>query len=214
MRFCLWIGTICIALSASGQTPPSKLWTELKTKREMMPGLHEEFDVTQTFKTSGGSQSSHREIILDMSQNKWREQSASGSGDRIRIFDGQDLFLTEAQGDEYVRVKRKSKEDDPEPAPYASVDLDWAKATELERRPCGFSGDDHTCIIIDVPVKTWIRAGTGEITRLSSGINRLVIDIETGILVQSYRQEVIDNSRGGYQIPCVLAKADELWGHP
>lgn len=201
MRFSLLIAAMVFALNASGQTPTSKLWTELKAKREMLPGLHQEFEVTQSYKTEHGSQDSHRKIIVDISQNKWRERSVSGSGDRIRIFDGQDLFLTEAEGDEYVRTKRKAKEDDPEPDPYGSIDLDLAKANELERRPCGFTGSDHTCIIIDVPVKKWMRTEAGsQITRLSDGITRLAIDSETGMLVQSNTQEVIDNHRGGYHL--------------
>src|SRR5258706_294315 len=148
MRFPLVIGAIFISLNASGQTPASKLWTDLATKREALPGLHQEFEVTQTYKSSRTSQASHRKIIVDISQNKWRERSVSGSGDRIRIFDGQELFLMEADEGEYVRTKHKSKEDDPEPGPYRSSDLDWSKAKELERRSCGFSGNDDTCFIV------------------------------------------------------------------
>jgi thiol-disulfide isomerase/thioredoxin len=201
MRVWLLVGAIFIALNASGDTPTSKLWSELRAKLEIVPGLHEEFEVSQTFKTARSTQGSHREIALDMSEGKWRERSISGSGDRIRIFDGQNLFLLEAGGDEYVRVKRKAKEDDPEPAPYGSVDLDLAKASEVERRPCGFSGNDHTCIIIDVPVKKWMHVGNnGQITKMSDGMSRVAIDSETGMVVQSTTQELIDNQRGGYQM--------------
>jgi hypothetical protein len=66
MRFSLLVTVIFIALNASGQTPANKLWTELKTKRETLPGLHQEFEVTQTFKTIRGIQSSHREVVLDV----------------------------------------------------------------------------------------------------------------------------------------------------
>jgi thiol-disulfide isomerase/thioredoxin len=200
MRFALLVGAMFIAWNASADTPTSKLWTELKAKREMLAGLHQEFEVSQSFKTGRSTQGSHRELVVDMSAGKWRERSISGSGDRIRIFDGQNLFLTEAEVDEYVRIKRKAKDDDPEPTPYGSVDLDWAKAREMERRPCGFTGNDHTCIIINVPVKHWVRAGTnGQITRMSDGISRLAIDSETGMIVESSIQEVIDNPRGGYE---------------
>jgi hypothetical protein len=201
MRFSLLVTVIFIALNASGQTPANKLWTELKTKRETLPGLHQEFEVTQTFKTIRGIQSSHREVVLDMSADKWRERSVSGSGDRIRIFDGQDLFLMEAEGDEYVRTKHKPKEDNPAPTPYGSVDLDLGKAKEVERRPCGFSENDHACIIIDVPVEKWIRAGTNDqITKMLDGTTLLAIDSETGVLVKSNTQEVIENRRGAYQV--------------
>jgi thiol-disulfide isomerase/thioredoxin len=123
----------------------------------------------------------------------------SGSGDRIRIFDGQDLFLLEAEGDEYVRAKRKSKEDDPAPGPYGSIELEWARAKEVERQPCGFSQINHSCIIVDAPVKKQIRLGTGEeITRISGGIARMAIDSDNGMLVQSRIQEVIENPRSSY----------------
>ncbi len=200
MRFSLLIAALAMALTASGQTPTGKLWAELMAKREMLPGLHQEFQVTQSSMTEHGSRESRRKIVLDISQNKWRERSISGSGDRIRIFDGQDLILMEDEGDEYVRTKRKAKEDDPQPGPYGSIDLDWTKANEVGRRPCGFTGNDHTCIIIDAPVKKWVRTQIGgQITRLSEGIARLAIDSDTGMLVQSNTQEVIDDQRGGYK---------------
>lgn len=199
MRFLLMIGAMFITLNASGQTPASKLWTDLTTKRDALAGLHQEFEVTQSFKTARSTQASRRTIIVDMSQNKWRERSVSGSSDRIRIFDGQDLFLMEAEEDEYVRTKHKAKEDDPEPGPYGSIEMNWSKAKEVERQPCGYSGSDHACIIIDVPVKQWMRAGRdNHMTRMSDGISRMVIDTETGLLVASHTREVIDNQRGGY----------------
>ncbi len=200
MRFSILVAALSIALNAGAQTSTSILWSQLRNKREVLPGLHQEFEVVQSYKTDLRSQTSLRKIVFDMSQNKWRERSVSGSGDRIRIFDGQDLFLMEAEGDEYVRVKRKAKEGDPEPGPYVSSDLDWAKAKELERQPCGFKGRDHTCIILRVPIKSLVAFGTGVlITRISDGIALLAIDSETGILIQSKRQALIDNGRGGYQ---------------
>jgi thiol-disulfide isomerase/thioredoxin len=177
------------------------LWAELKAKREMLPGLHQEFEVTQSYKTGLGNQESHRKIVLDLSQNRWRERTVNGSADRIRIFDGQDLFLMESDGDEYVRTKRQKKEDDPEPGPYGSFQLDWGKGKEVEHRPCGFSGNDHTCVILDAPVKGWMRTGMGsEITRMSDGITQLAVDTETGMLVQSNTRALIENSRSAYQL--------------
>jgi thiol-disulfide isomerase/thioredoxin len=198
MRFSLMIALMFTTLTASGQVPASRSWTDLKAKREGLPGLHQEFEVTQTFKTMRSSQGSKREIIIDIMQNKWREGSVSGSGDRIRIFDGQDLFLMEAEEDEFVRTKLKAKEDVPEPGPYG-IDLDWTKAKEVERAPCGYSGTDHTCIIIDAPMKKWMRGEVGNrITRMTDGTARVAIDSETGILVESHTQEAIDNERTSY----------------
>lgn len=201
MRFCLFLGAIVIALNAGGQAPSGKLWTELKAKRDMLAGLHQEFDVSQTLKTARRSQGSNRQIVVDISGDKWRERSISGSGDRVRIFDGDNLFVTEAEGDEYLRVKRRGKEDHPEPAPYGGIELEWAKAAEVQRQPCGFPGADHICIIVNVPVKPWVRSGTSsEISRMSAGVSRMALDSETGMLVQSNTQEAIDNARGGYQL--------------
>jgi thiol-disulfide isomerase/thioredoxin len=200
MRYSLMIVALFIALNASGQATASNLWTDLSAKRDALPGLHQEFEITQTYKTSRGDQASRRTILIDMAHHKWRERSASGSSDRIRIFDGQDLFLFEADEDEFVRTKHKPKEDDPQPGPYGSTEMEWSKAKEVDRHPCGLTGIDHACIIIDVPVKHWIRVGTdtNHMTRMSNGMSRLAIDSETGLVVQSNTREVIENERGGY----------------
>jgi thiol-disulfide isomerase/thioredoxin len=179
----------------------------------MLPGLHQEFEVTQSYRTQHGNQESHRKIVLDLSQNRWRERMVSGSADRIRIFDGQDLFLMESEGDEYVRTKRQKKEDDPEPGPYGAFQLDWGKGKELERRPCGFSGSDHTCVILDVPVKGWMRTGMGsEITRMSEGTTRLAVDTETGMLVQLNTRALIENSRSDYQLTVMYSLTRMSYG--
>lgn len=195
MRRLLLVGVVLIVSSASGQEPASKLWTDLKAKREMLPGLHQEFEVSRTSSTHSLSRSFQERIVIDVADKKWRERSISGSCDCIRIFDGQDLLLMEADGNEYKRLNRKSKDDDPEPEPYGTPDLDWRKAKEIARRPCGFSTKDHSCIIIDVPEKAWARAGKGTlVTRLAAGVSRLAIDSETGALVRSDNEEVIERS--------------------
>ncbi len=101
----------------------------------------------------------------------------------------------EADGTEYKRIDRKSKNNDPEPLPYAALGMDWTKIKEIARRPCGFSTKDHTCIVIDVPEQKWARAGKGTlVTRLAAGVSRLAIDSETGALVRSDIEEVIEQS--------------------
>lgn len=194
------VAFIAIVSSGSAQGPPSKLWNDLRAKREALPGVHQEFQSTQTFTTTHQTQSSHRQIIIDLAGNKWRERSVSGTGDGFRIFDGTDLFRFEDDNDEYIRVKRKDKESDPEPAPYGSIDLDWGKAKELGRQPCGFSKDDHICIVFDAPVKGWARIGQGtHITRMTGGVTRLAVDSETGLIIQSNTDESVDRYRGAYQ---------------
>src|SRR5262245_34904680 len=100
--FCL-VGGLLTVLCASVETPTSKLLAELKTKRQMLPGFHQEFEVTRRITRGNRNPASYRELIsLDVSQNRWREQVTGGLGDRIRIFDGQDLFTMESGGTEYV----------------------------------------------------------------------------------------------------------------
>jgi len=189
---------LLVALNAGGQTPASGLWTEFKAKREKLPSLHQEFDVSRTFKAVSGDQSSKRQIVLDMSHGQWREKSVTGSGSHIKIFDGKDLFFMEEGGDEFVRTKRHSRED-PLPSPYSSGDPNWSKAMEVERRPCGIPGSDHLCILLEVPLKPWIRNNGPNATRMLNGSARIFIDTETGLLVALRTVELIDNQKGGYQ---------------
>jgi thiol-disulfide isomerase/thioredoxin len=201
MHYWLVLGALFLASNAYAQPSASDLWNELKTKREALLGLHQEFEATRTFVTARVTQGSQIEIVVDFSLKKWRERSVNGSEDRIRIFDGQQLFLLEPSGDEYVRTKHKAKEDDPEPGPYGSPELDWAKGKEITRQPCGFSENDHSCIVLEAPVMKQSRIETsGHLTRISDGIARLAIDGETGMLVQMKTREVIDNGRMIYTV--------------
>src|SRR5271154_1835927 len=112
MRFLALCAALSVSINAIAETPASQLWNELQAKRELLSGFHQEFDVSRTTTTTHGNQSSKREVILDASRGKWREKTASGSGDRIRIFDGTDLLSMDEGGDEYVRAKHKSKGED------------------------------------------------------------------------------------------------------
>src|SRR5882762_8830287 len=136
MRFLALFGTLFVALNAGTPTPASTLWTELKAKRESLPSVHQEFEVSHTSKSVHASQSSKRQIVLDMSPGQWREKSVSGSGNHIKIFDGKDVLWMDEGGDEFVRIKRHSKDEDPAPSPYGAGEPDWSKAIERERRPC------------------------------------------------------------------------------
>jgi thiol-disulfide isomerase/thioredoxin len=195
MRFVALVGSIGFAAASN---PASTFWTELKAKREALPSVHQEFEVTRTFKTSHGAQSSKRDLIID-SRRQWRERSISGSGNQIRIFDGKDLFRMEEGGDEYVRTKRKSKDEDWMP-PYAANAIDSSKAKELSRRPCGIPGNDRVCVVLEMPRKGWTRPSSGgHFITLLQGIQRTVLDTETGLALGSLTVEMIDNARGGYQ---------------
>ena len=106
MRFAAVSCALAAALSVfAADNPASKLWDDLKEKRSQLPGVHQEFELSQSFKTAaGGSQSSKRDIVLDMFQSQWREMTVSGSGSRIRIFDGTDVLTMENGDDEFVRL--------------------------------------------------------------------------------------------------------------
>jgi thiol-disulfide isomerase/thioredoxin len=188
-----------LAINASGQSSASTMWEDLKAKRDALPGLHQEFEVTREYQTARTTQNSKVEVVVDMAGNNWRERFVSGAGDRIRIFDGQDTFLLEEGGDEYVRTKHKSKGEDPAPEPYGSTDLDWAKGKQMGNVPCGFGENDHSCVLLQAPVKMQIRLGaSSEVTRILGGIAQLAMDTQTGMLVQYRSRVTIENPRTDY----------------
>jgi thiol-disulfide isomerase/thioredoxin len=200
VRFLSFVAILCAALGASAETPANNLWSDLKTKREKLPSLHQEFDVSHTYKTAHGNQASQRRVVIDVSQGQWREKSVSGSGTHVRIFDGKDLLEMEEHGDEYMRTKPQSQEPDAEPSPYGIGDPVWSKAVEVQRKPCGLSGVDHTCVVVDAPLKPWVRAGTnGHSRKMVEGSTRIVLDTETGLLISSRSVEVIDDGKSTYQ---------------
>jgi hypothetical protein len=113
VRFLAFVAILCAALEAGAETPAGGLLSDLKSKREKLGALHQEFDVSQASKLSRSTRSSQRQTVIDIFQGQWREKSVSGSGTRVRIFDGKDLFEMEDQGDEYIRTKLQSKDEDP-----------------------------------------------------------------------------------------------------
>jgi hypothetical protein len=188
-----------LSLSAAAQSPAGKLWSDLKARRDALPGVHQEFEVSQTYELPSRTHSSKRQLVLDMSGRQWREESGSGSGARVRIFDGTDLYSLEQGGDEFVRPKRRAKDGDPAPDPY-SVDAEWSKATEAERRPCGIAGNDHLCAILSAPLKPWFRCNGNDGLRMLNGAARLLVDTETGLLVSMATVETIERKRDRYQV--------------
>jgi len=199
MRFVAGFPLFLVSLNAIAQTPAPHLWTDLQVKREMLPGYHQEFNVSQTFKLPQHDQSSKHQVILDAVPRQWRETSVSGSGERIRIFDGTSLLTLEQDGDEYMRTKHKPKDDDPMPSPY-TLDAEWPKAVETGRQPCNSAATSHTCVIMDVPLKRSTQlAAPGKTTQVLGGTARLVFDTETGLLVASRSLRNIQNQTSSYQ---------------
>jgi hypothetical protein len=107
---------------SAGETTADKHWSEFKTARQ----AHQEFEITRKVKTGYVDQVSRHQVTIDVSQDRWREQSTGGAGNLVRIFDGQNLFLTELEGTEYARLKTKAENEETLPGPYAAK-LEWRK---------------------------------------------------------------------------------------
>lgn len=196
-RIVAFVGVV-FSCATQAQTPPAKLWSDLKTKREQLPGFHQEFEVSRTYKNRYDSQASKRDVVVDWSAGKWREQTIWGSGKEIQIFDGTDLLTTEEESDEYIRTKPKNKQT-PLPGPYSFPDADWTKAKDLGTRPCGFAANDRPCVTLEAPLKRWTRALAPQRTiTLEEGSLRVTIDMETGLVLGSRIVQFIDDKRATY----------------
>ena len=193
------LAALSAAAGIGADTSVNGLWSELKSKRDALSSVHQEFAVTQTFKTSHGEQASKRQVVVDLAPGRWRETSVSGSGKRIRIFDGSDLFTTEEDSDEYVRAKRRAKDEDPQPAPYRVGDPDWGKSKEIERLACGIPGRDDRCVVLEAPLKPSTRIAGNSRRQMLGGTERVILDLGNGLLLSLRMIETIDDERGGYQ---------------
>jgi len=202
MRFFPFLLISVAYLNAGEDSPAGKLWAELQAKREALPGVHQEFEVTRTSKTAKGDpQSSKRRVVLDMAKGQWRETYISGSGEQVSIFDGKDLVTMEDGGDEYVRTKHKAKDADPLASVYRLSDPDWKKATEVSRQPCGLTGLTHQCVLLEAPIKPWTHGDPRNSSKLLQGTVRALVDLDTGLLITSRSLQVIETSRNGaYQL--------------
>jgi thiol-disulfide isomerase/thioredoxin len=195
----------------------SEVWSDLQAKRAALPGWRQEFEVSQTTRSANHTQSSKRKVILDVSGSRWREASVSGSGTFVRIFDGADILSMQDGEDEFMRTRHRSKDGDPLPSPYAYLDPVWAKAAvELSRRPCGIPGNDHTCVVLEAPLKPWSHAGTSinTIVRMLHGSARALLDTETGLLLSLHATQLIEDPRGNRQSESSFAVLSASYGTP
>jgi thiol-disulfide isomerase/thioredoxin len=193
------IGTLVSSIAA-GVTPDNDLWSKFEKLRQSPSTLHQEFQVTQHVKTAYVEQTAHFQIAVDVAQGLWREQAIGGGGELTRLYDGHDLLTFESEGAEYTRTRQKADKDEPLPRPYG-IRLDWGKSKELQRLPCGFSTNDHTCVIVDVPIKPSVRIGSpSDKTRITNGTARVMIDAETGIWLQCRTVSLIEGSMSAYQL--------------
>jgi thiol-disulfide isomerase/thioredoxin len=176
-------------------SPATQTWSDCVAKRERLVSAHQEFEVSQTLKTTTGSQSSKRQLILDLASLRRREISVSGSGKRIRIFDGKDVLSTEEGGEEFIRLKPKAKEP-PVPSPYDTAEPDWSKAVLSERQSCGIPGREDQCVAVEAPVKPWMRGNT---VKMLQGDERMVFHLDSGLLFAVRITEVLANPQRRYQ---------------
>lgn len=176
----------------------SQSWNALRSKRGALMGFHQEFEISRTFRLGEKTQGSISSATLDFAGGHWRERSISGAGDRIRIFDGDQLYQFEDGTSEYLRTK-PSRKDVPQPDPYTATELDFSKAVERGRAPCGLSNVQHECVTLEISVKPWARNGPSGISRMLGGSRLLVFDTTTGLLISSRTIENMENPHGGYQ---------------
>jgi thiol-disulfide isomerase/thioredoxin len=193
------LGALMVS-SATGVTSNNGLWSKFEKLRQSPRTLHQEFKVTQHIKTAYIEQTTHFEIAVDVAQSLWRERAIGGGGELTRLYDGHDVLTFESEGTEYTRTRQRADKDESLPQPYGTR-LDWGKSKELQRLPCGFSSNDHTCVIVDVPIKPSVRLGSpSERTRMTNGATRVMIDTETGIWLQCRTVALIESSMSSYQL--------------
>jgi thiol-disulfide isomerase/thioredoxin len=175
-------------------------WAELQSKREALTASHQEFEISRTFKIGEKTQASLSSVTVDLGNTRWRERSVSGSADRTRIFDGQELYQLEDGTSQYERTKRFRKGEVPQPNPYNATDLNFSKATDRGLRPCGLSHVKHECVTWEIAVKPWIRSrpGAGS-SRMLNGSRLLMFDTSTGLLLFSRTVANIEYPNGVYQ---------------
>jgi thiol-disulfide isomerase/thioredoxin len=208
----LLIGALVMVSNAIAETATNDVWSKFEATRQGMRGLHQEFEVARRVKSGNVEHFSRHQVIIDFAKGSWREQAIGGDGELTRLFDGQNLFVFEPGGTQYTRAKQKGDNVEWLPEPYETK-LDWGKAKEVQRLPCGFAGKDHTCVIIDAPVKPWVRPHTpGYVTTMTSGASRVMIDTETGIWLRCHTQELVEWPRGSSQWDLTYTIKDISYG--
>lgn len=189
-------------MEAGAATAGSELWRELAIRRERLGSVHQEFTVTERQHNLQISGVMQKQLILDRSRTLWRERTVSGTGNSIRLFDGTDLFAMDEGGSEYVRTKIKPKETAPEPSPYdARGAVDWSKAVEVRRRPCGLPGNADLCVVLHAPVhpKTLDGGPPRDPSQTWEGNAGALLDLETGLLLSLRVERLFESHRGATQ---------------
>lgn len=171
----LWLLTASLACA---QTPAAKLWNDLAAKREHAR-IHQELDVTRTVRSGPSSQNSKWKVTIDWFDGQWRERQVTSWGTRTVLFNGTELYTIEAAAGEYIQEPASGN---PVPSIYGFDKLDLARAVEAGRRT--YAGRD--CVIFDVPYRA---------AAASEGIGRLIVDAESGIVMDLYAA-LVENADG------------------
>ncbi len=200
---------------ARADSEAGRIWAELAAKRSALSSFHQEFDLSQISQTARGKRAAKQHVTLDMSHDQWRERLVSGAGTHIRVFDGTDTFRMEEGGTEFVRTKSHSKEEDLSPAPYKMTYADWPSAKEKERRPCGLANLNHSCVVLEVPLKSYNHVDSAtDIIKMSRGSVVMLLDLETGLMLSSHTFQVFENRSSGYQTDTFYAWKRMTFGAP
>lgn len=177
----------------------SDVWSKFEEVQKGSRALHQEFDVVRHIRSGYVDQVAHFQVLVDLSQGQWREQPVGEFGERIQVFNGEEQFVFESGGTEYVHLKRTNDKDQPLPEPY-NTKVDWNKAKDVQQIPCGFPGKDHPCLVIEAPIKPWVRPGLpGEVVRMTNGTIRIMADTETGIWLRTHVSASVTGDTGESQ---------------
>ncbi len=180
----------------------ANLFRKFEKIRRNLPALHQEFEVEQRIKTLRRAGTRRGQLVIDLSPSGWHEHRTLG-GDMVRLFDGKDVMEFESGGSELLRNKPEKGPEATLPGPY-DIQIDWDKAKEIQTGPCGLSGKDHPCIVVDAPFKRWARLGSGatsgKIMRSIDNAARIVIDTETGVWLRCETSQVVEGANSTYRM--------------
>ncbi|HEY1800253.1 MAG TPA: TlpA disulfide reductase family protein [Terriglobales bacterium] len=195
----LLIGAVVLASSSVGETTGNSVWSKFEATMHGPLALHQEFEVERRVKLGYVDQVQRYQLVVDFLQGMWREQRIGGGDGLNRVFNGQDLFEFVPGGSEFTHKKQASNKDELLPEPFETK-LNWKKAKEVQSLPCGYSGKDHGCVVVDVPIKPWIRPGpTGSVITMTGGTSRIMIDAETGVWLRCHTVALVESSHGSSQ---------------
>jgi thiol-disulfide isomerase/thioredoxin len=191
------------AANAAAQSPALTAWNALQAKRLAVGAYHQEFDVNITYARLRDRQGRRQQHVVDANGAQWRETIGRGSSARVSLFDGQTQF--QLDGDEFIRIQRKSKDASAAPGPYEFGNFEMSKLVEVERRPCGYSTNDRVCVVFDVPVKqSMAQSLSAGVVTIKPGVARLMFDTETGVVVTRTTSQPVEFSRDSYRLDVVF----------